>query len=401
MLPRYRNVRHTVKFLALRRRCGKSSYADWCCKEVIFLELKSGYTTGTCAAIGTRAAIRMIFEKRKICREGITTPSGVYIDTEIHDASFDGESAVCAVKKYSGDDPDVTNGVMIFVSVTLCGGGISIDGGEGVGRVTKAGLDQKIGEAAINTVPRRMMTENASELFEFYGYGGGAKIIISVPGGRELAKKTFNPRLGIEGGISILGTGGTVEPMSERAIVETIKTELSVKRANEGDYAVIAPGNYGMDFIRDGLNIELDKAVKCSNYVGEALDSAVELGFKGVLLIGHIGKLIKLSGGIMNTHSKNADCRAELLSSAAASVCEDITLIRRILACTNTEEAVSLLKQRGICDKAIKYAADRADYYMRLRTGSRLSTGIVMFSSVYGILGMGGDAERLIKEVKK
>ena len=192
-----------------------------------------------------------------------------------------------------------------------------IDGGEGVGRVTKRGLDQPVGNAAINSVPRQMIRENVEEVMALTDSSGGLDVVISAPEGETLAKKTFNPRLGIVGGISILGTTGIVEPMSEAALVETIRVELR-RRAMGKEYALLTPGNYGSDFIRQNLDVDLNTAVQVSNFLGDALDICRALGFRGALLVGHVGKLVKTAGGMMN-HSKYGDCRMEILAAHAAA----------------------------------------------------------------------------------
>ena len=195
-------------------------------------ELRKGYTTGTCAAIAAKAAVKMIFTGEKVYRESVLTPKGITITTDIQDISFTENSARCAVVKDGGDDPDVTTGAFIYAEVILCeGSDIVIDGGEGVGRVTKPGLWQAVGEAAINKVPRQMIRDAVKRETLKHGYNGGIKIVISVPEGEKLAKKTFNPRLGIIGGISILGTSGIVEPMSEQALIDTIAVEMKVAKA--------------------------------------------------------------------------------------------------------------------------------------------------------------------------
>lgn len=346
---------------------------------------RSGYTTGTCAAIAARAAVRMIFEQRVPCGESVMTPSGRVIETSVSDARFDKNSASCAVKKDAGDDPDVTNGMLIYTRVSLRRDGkITVDGGEGIGRVTKRGLKQAVGEAAINPVPRRMLTENVSEMLEKYGYEGGADILVYAPGGAEVAKKTFNPRLGIEGGISILGTGGIVEPMSERAIIDTIDTELSVKHAEGAEYIMLAPGNYGMEHIREKTGLDIGRAVKCSNFIGNALDLCVMHGFKGVLLVGHTGKLVKLAGGIMNTHSRYADCRMEIIAANTALLSGDISLVRGLLACCTTDAALELLDGAGLTDAVMQKITDRAAEIIKNRVNGGLETGIIMFSGAGG-----------------
>lgn len=365
------------------------------------MELKKGYTTGTCATIAAKAAAEMLFLGKKIEKESIITPSGVKVECDIINIELKKNAVSCGVKKYSGDDPDVTNGILIYAEVKLKKEReLSLDGGIGVGRVTKSGLQQKIGEAAINKVPRKMILNAVAEAFEKYGYEGGADILISIPEGVEIAKKTFNPRLGIVGGISVLGTSGIVEPMSEQAIIDTIKVEIDVKKANEGDYIMIAPGNYGIDFIKQEFNLDLDKAVKCSNFIGDALDFAVKADFKGVLLIGHIGKLVKLGAGIMNTHSRNADGRMEVFAANTAMVSDNIGLIRKIMECITTDEAIKLLKEENICDRVMERITDKIKFYVDNRVKNEIEIGIIVFSNVYGILGKSSNADDLINRFK-
>ena len=365
-------------------------------------ELRSGYTTGTCAAIATKAALRMIFEQETVEKESVMTPKGVLIETAIEEAEFTENTARCAVRKDAGDDPDATNGTLIFSEVFLTEGQeIVIDGGKGVGRVTKPGLWQKIGEAAINKVPRQMIEAAALEMIEEYGFHGGARVVISVPDGEKIAQRTFNPRLGIVGGISILGTTGIVEPMSEQALIDTIKVEMAVKKANDGERLMIAPGNYGLDFIRESMGLDLNQAVTCSNYVGETLDHAVKLGFKKVLMIGHIGKFVKLAAGIMNTHSRNADGRMEIMASCAALETDDIGTVRKILKCLTTDDAIRILKESDILEPVMKRIVDKALFYVNHRAGDELTIGIIMFSNEHGLLGVSENAEELVEEYRE
>lgn len=366
-------------------------------------ELRCGFTTGTCATIATKAALRMIFEKKNISHESVITPKGIEVSVEIEQPTLDDIYASCAVKKDSGDDPDVTNGILVFSRVKLIKeNAVIIDGGVGVGRVTKPGLQQKIGEAAINKVPREMIEKVALEMFDTYGYDGGVEIVISIPEGVEIAKKTFNPRLGIVGGISVLGTSGIVEPMSEQALIDSIKVEINVKKANEGDYIMVSPGNYGIDFIREAFEVNLDKAVKCSNYVGETLDYLKEKEFKGVLLIGHIGKFVKLAGGIMNTHSKNADSRMELIAVHTAFETDDIRLVRKIMDCVTTDDALALLSEAGILESVMKRICEKALFYVKNRIGNdtEIEVGLLIFSNVFGVLAQSENAEDMFSHFK-
>ena len=362
------------------------------------MESKYGFTTGTCAAIAAKAASRMIFEGKTIEREWVVTPKGFIVETEIFEPKLGKGMASCAVKKYSGDDPDVTNGLLIFVCVKLSEkNAIIVDGGKGVGRVTKRGLSQNIGDAAINEVPKKMIVENVLSVFEAYSYKGGAEIIISVPDGEKTAEKTFNSRLGIVGGISILGTSGIVEPMSQQALIDTIKAEISVKKENDGNYIMIAPGNYGIDFIKKSFDVDLNKAVKCGNFIGEALLFSKDKGFKGILLIGHIGKFIKLAGGIMNTHSLNADGRMEILAANTALVCDDLNVVRKIMGCVTTDDAIKIIDASGVRDDVMDKIIKKALFYKNNKLRSDIEVGIIMFSNVYGILGKSDNVCDMLK----
>lgn len=365
-------------------------------------ELKSGYTTGTCAAIATKAALRMIFEKKIIPSEKVITPKGIEIYTAIENSRWSDTKAQCAVRKDAGDDPDVTNGILVYSDVTLTPNPIvSIDGGIGVGRVTKPGLQQKIGDAAINNTPKKMILGVVHEMMDAYGYEGGANIVISIPEGVEIAKKTFNPRLGIEGGISVLGTSGIVEPMSEQALIDTIKVEIDVKRETEGEFLMISPGNYGIDFIRNTFNVNLEQAVKCSNYVGETLDYIRRKNIKGILLIGHIGKFVKLAGGIMNTHSKNADSRMEIIAANAALETDNISIVRQIMECVTTDDALSILKREGILESVMERICTKAQFYVQNRMGSDTEVGILIFSNEFGILAQSKNTENLMNHFRR
>ena len=273
-------------------------------------KLRLGYTTGSCAAAAAKAAAWMLLSGRRKETIRLLTPKGMELTLAVEDIHLSPSSVRCAIRKDSGDDPDITRGTLIYAEVRKTEiAGIVIDGGQGVGRVTKPGLDQPVGAAAINSVPRRMIRENVEEVCGLLGYTGGLLVVISVPEGETLAKKTFNPRLGIEGGISILGTTGIVEPMSEQALVDTIHVELRQRRESGADYVLLAPGNYGADYIKGTMGIDPATAVMTSNFIGDALEMCRELGFRGALLIGHIGKLVKLAGGMWNTHSRYGDCR--------------------------------------------------------------------------------------------
>ena len=369
--------------------------------------LRQGYTTGTCAAIAAKAAALMAVnhcviqdEKRtdEVYRESIIVPKGLKISADIHDIKKENHKVSCAVRKDAGDDPDVTNGILIYAQVELIKEKqIMIDGGIGVGTVTKAGLPQKIGEAAINPVPKKMIEQEVRNVLEDNGYFGGAKVIISVPEGENIAKKTFNPRLGIVNGISILGTSGIVEPMSEQALIDTISVEMKMAWANGIKNIIITPGNYGEDFIRDKLCLDLSQAVKCSNFVGESIDLAVDIGFDSILMIGHIGKFVKLAAGIMNTHSHQADGRMEVFTAHAAVAGAPIEVVKEIMECISTDEAVNILTESGFLKSTMEGILKKIEFHLRQRCVDEIPIGAVLFSNVYGILGMTSQAEQLLK----
>lgn len=333
----------------------------------------------------------------------IQTPKGILYQTKLVDVRRSERACSCAVIKDSGDDPDVTNGIRIYAKVSLPAAdiktGILIEGGEGIGRVTLAGLDQPVGNAAINRVPREMIEKEVRQVCELCDYHEGLSVCIYAPEGKALAQKTFNPRLGITGGISILGTSGIVEPMSTRALLDTIRLELRQRRAL-GEHAVaVAPGNYGLEFMKNAYGYDLDKSVKCSNFIGETVDMAVELGFSALLLTGHIGKLVKLSGGIMNTHSREGDCRMELLAAAAVRAGAPMTCARELLECVTTEEAVMLLAEYGVQNEVMADVMGHIAFYLDKRAAGKLKIECIMYSMECGELGATEGAKQLVERV--
>ena len=368
--------------------------------------LRYGWTTGSCAAAAAKAAAQMLFSGEEIRQVRLMTPKGIELYLDVEDVTRMPDRVQCAVRKYSGDDPDVTDGLLVYAKVEkdaeeASGLRVILDGGTGVGRVTKPGLEQQIGQAAINKVPRRMITEEVERICRACGYCGEMKVTISIPDGEETAKKTFNPRLGIVGGLSVLGTSGIVEPMSEKALTDTIYLEMKMLRESGYSCCYAVPGNYGMDFLTDQLGINPDLAVKCSNYVGDTIDDAKLLGMKGLLLIGHVGKFIKLAAGVMNTHSRTADCRMEVFASHAAMAGADAAAVKEIMSCLNTAEAVKILKGKGLLQNVMKTVMERITFYLRQRAGDELETGAVVFSDEEGILGQTENADKLLGLIER
>ena len=360
--------------------------------------LRLGYTTGSCAAAAAKAAAWMLLTGRRKSTVALDTPKGIHLELPVEDIQMGEDTVSCAIRKDGGDDPDITSGSLIYASVTRTDSPvIVIDGGKGVGRVTKRGLDQPVGNAAINSVPRQMIEENLRQVCLLCDYPGGLQVIISVPQGEMLAQKTFNPRLGIVGGISILGTTGIVEPMSEKALVDTIRVELRQKRLL-GSTVLLTPGNYGCDFLKDGLGVDPQKAVQVSNFIGDAIDICKELDFQRAILVGHIGKLVKLAGNMMNTHSKYGDCRAEILCALAGCEGAAPEVIREMLDCVSCDEMLRLLaedKRKGVLGRLTA----RIQRNLQYRAGEKMTVECMYFSKVYGLLGETENARAFLKEI--
>ena len=359
-------------------------------------KLRLGYTTGSCAAAAVKAAALMALTKEMVPTVELLTPKGIALTLTPEDAVFVPHGARCAIRKDAGDDPDITNGMLIYGTVVLQGEGITIHGGSGVGTVTKPGLACAVGEAAINPVPRRMMTQTLQEVAAKVYYDGGFDVTISIPNGEEVAKKTFNPRLGIVGGLSVLGTSGIVEPMSERALVATIQTEMDSRKAAGEQHLLAFFGNYGVDFSRDTLGIDVSKRVTISNYVGEMLDYAVYKEFSDVLLIGHIGKLVRVAQGIMNTHSRYADGRTTLLALEALFAGADKTVGEAIYEAVTTDEALRILQDNGLLPTVMTKIMEKIEFYLAARVHHELRVGALIFSNVYGVLGYTSQAKTLL-----
>lgn len=364
--------------------------------------LRCGYTTGSCATAASKAAAAMLLTGERIDSVRIDTPKGIVLNLEPLEVMLTADFASCAIRKDSGDDPDDTNGVLVYAKVEKTAEpGIMIEGGVGVGRVTKPGLACAVGGPAINPTPRKMITTEVGKVMTEAGYTGGLKVTISIPAGVEIAKKTFNPRLGIIGGLSVLGTSGIVEPMSEKALVETMYVEIRAQQAAGNKNLLVFFGNYGEDFTRDEMKLDLEGHVTCSNFVGELLDYAVFCGFETLLLIGHSGKLVKVAQGVMNTHSKYADCRTELFALEAMFHGASVEVGKEIYSCLTTDEVTKVLKRENIFEPVIEKVTEKIDFYMQHRVHGKIKTAALMFSNVYGILGKTKYADELVELHKR
>ena len=360
--------------------------------------LRCGYTTGSCATAAAKAAAVMLLTGDRIEIVRIDTPKGIVLNLEPLEVILTDDYVCCAIRKDSGDDPDDTNGVLVYAKVEKTSeSGIKLCGGIGVGTVTKPGLACSVGEPAINPTPRKMITSELTKVLEEVNYTGGLQVTIFIPEGVEIAKKTFNPRLGIVGGLSVLGTSGIVEPMSERALIETIHVEVKAQKARGNKNLLVFFGNYGEDYTRDVLKLDISDRVTCSNYVGELLDYAVFCGFETLLIIGHAGKLVKLAQGVMNTHSKYADCRTEVMALQAMLHGASKEVGQEIYDCLTTDEVTKILKREGLFEPVMQEVAKKIDFYMQHRVHGKIKTGALMFSHVHGILGKTEFADELIE----
>lgn len=345
-------------------------------------KLLLGFTTGTCAQASVTAACAMLKEQRYVQEVNVVLPNGEALTLEINNQKFTANEASCSILKDAGDDPDVTNGACISAQVRFTNKkGISITGGQGVGMVTKAGLAVPIGKPAINPIPRKMIVAAVENAF---GKEASVEVIISVEQGKEIAKRTMNGALGIVGGISILGTSGRVKPMSEEALKDSLHLKLSQLQAEGKAIAIFTLGNYGSNFlIKAYTAISEDDCVMTSNYVGFMLEQAVRYSFRTILLVGHIGKLIKLAGGIFHTHSKVADARNEILASHYLHHTGDVAMFKKLFVCNTTEEAVENITNNSFYSYLAETIKKRSQQHVK----NELNVEVLLFSQQKGELG--------------
>ena len=413
-------------------------------------KLRLGITTGTCSAAAAQAATMQLLLGVESHAVTLRTPKGMTVSVPVYLLESDDRRASYKVIKDSGDDPDVTNGTDVCVTVEYVqqsasaetdgsvgtrgnknvsvetGGNtgsdgiveastrsskhgsqdrscaftskaypyLTLDGGIGIGRVTKEGLEQAVGQAAINRVPRQMIFDAVADVCEKANVCEPLHITVWMPEGETLAKRTFNLKLGIEGGLSVLGTSGILEPMSEQAIVATIETEIRQLHAVGEEKILVTPGNYGQAYASEYLKLDLTKSVKSSNYIGDTIDLAISYGMKDFLLVGNIGKLVKLAAGIFNTHSKVADGRGEIFAVHAAMAGAGADVVQEIYNCINTDRMLDVVEREGLREAVMQSILAAIEKHVDGRIGDAMRFGVIVFSEKYGYLGQTSDAER-------
>lgn len=369
-------------------------------EHVVWIDNKpfrKGYTTGSCATAAAKVAALMVLQQTVISQVSITTPSGVVLDLDVLEPYIEENTATAAIQKDGGDDIDVTHGMLIFASVTLNkSGAITIDGGEGIGRVTRKGVRHEIGAAAINDTPRRTIEEAVREVI---GEQRGAHVVIFAPEGEERAQQTFNPRLGIMGGISIIGTTGIVTPMSEEGWKKSISLEIEMKREQGLDKIIFVPGNQGEKFA-EALGFNSQYVVVMSNFVRHVLKDAERLGFKRVLILGHLGKLIKVAAGIFHTHNHVADGRIETLIALLALMGVPQDFLLQIDQCKTTEAAMELIEQenyQAVYQQIALRIKERVEQLSRF-TKNPMQADAVLCSMDGKLLGCSAPLPTLIEE---
>ena len=309
--------------------------------------LQRGFTSGTCALAAAKGAVLLLLEKLKpdLLVE-VTLKKGVVLNLPLEDAKRKGDSAVCTIRKDSGDDDDISHGALFQATVNFTGkGGIELIGGKGVGKVTRGGLPIPVGEAAINPGPRSMITENIIPLLPA---GRGVKIVISIPEGEALARKTWNPRIGIEGGLSIIGNSGVIEPKSNAAFKASIALLIKSLKANGQEELYLAPGYVGDIYYKNTMGLDEGKIIHFGDHAGFSLRKAASKHFKTVHLACHIGKMAKLAAGLFDTHCRTGDARLETVAALAGAAGADKNTINALLDMKMAEEAVPLLDREGL-----------------------------------------------------
>ena len=404
-------------------------------EEYVYIDGKKyrrGYTTGSCATGASKAAVYMLITKNRINTINIDTPKGIPLLLKVDNINISDTFVECSIKKDGGDDIDATHTMDIYARAEIVAKNdknkgyltlkdidslstnseckselykfIRVYGGTGIGVVTKKGLSVDVGKPAINPTPLKMINHEIRKLigdnFEsILGNDEVLKITIFAPQGETVAKKTFNPRLGIVGGISIIGTTGIVEPMSDEGWKKSLSIELQMKKEQGLDKIILVPGNHGEQFIREKLNLDIKYVVRVSNFIGYMIKEAQRIGYKKILMAGHIGKFIKVSAGIFNTHSKVADARSEILVANLALMGARYEFLNKINQCVTTEEAVELINNseyREVYNILSNKCRERVKQYLN-EDSDDIDVEVIIFSMDKSLLGKSDNTDDLVE----
>ncbi|HGM1295498.1 TPA: cobalt-precorrin-5B (C(1))-methyltransferase CbiD [Clostridioides difficile] len=404
-------------------------------EEYVYIDGKKyrrGYTTGSCATGASKAAVYMLITKNRINTINIDTPKGIPLLLKVDNINISDTFVECSIKKDGGDDIDATHTMDIYARAEIVAKNdknkgyltlkdidslstnseckselykfIRVYGGTGIGVVTKKGLSVDVGKPAINPTPLKMINHEIRKLigdnFEsILGNDKVLKITIFAPQGETVAKKTFNPRLGIVGGISIIGTTGIVEPMSDEGWKKSLSIELQMKKEQGLDKIILVPGNHGEQFIREKLNLDINYVVRVSNFIGYMIKEAQRIGYKKILMAGHIGKFIKVSAGIFNTHSKVADARSEILVANLALMGARYEFLNKINQCVTTEEAVELINNseyREVYNILSNKCRERVKQYLN-EDSDDIDVEVIIFSMDKSLLGKSDNTDDLVE----
>jgi len=313
-------------------------------------KLRTGFTTGTCAAAGAKASVLSIINQKSIDFVDVILPKKSKIQIKIEKCNFNSQGAQCSVIKDGGDDPDVTHGAEICVKVLLTDrlGQVEIDGGKGVGRVTKPGLGLEIGSAAINPTPKKMITENILEVAKDILQRNGIRVMISVPKGKDLAIKTDNPRLGILGGISILGTSGIVIPYSTASFAAAIRQSIDVTIAMGNDSVVLTTGGRSEDFSKKIINLPDHCFIQMGDFSGYAIQQCAKKGIRKAHVAGFIGKLTKMGMGVKQTHVKGSKVDMKFLADVARKCDAPTELIEEIKHANTARHVFEIITSKSV-----------------------------------------------------
>lgn len=366
-------------------------------------QLKGGYTTGACLAAGAKAGAMIMQGEDPGDRVDIVALDGTPLQIPIASVELLAHGVKVEIIKDAGDDPDITNGTSVFITFSfltqeqlqpvygqsILYKQILFEAGQGIGHATKPGLSLAVGEPAINPGPRQLVYNSIKDII-----GDKACLVrVEIPAGTELATKTLNPVLGIEGGISVIGTTGVLRPMSEEAFKNSLVPQIEVAKAAGFTTQIFVPGKIG-ERIATSWRLPTEAMVQTSNFIGFMLEAGADHGLERILLFGHIGKLAKVAAGVFHTHNRVGDARLEVLAAYSAAQGMPAEGVQRILQAVTTEEALPVIEEYGL-QSVYQVIAARASYRAERLLFNRLQVGTVLVTLQGKLLGMDEKAKEI------